>query len=278
MKTADEMLKSRLVELSKNQFKPGREEDCFLLIKEVCRNLGSPDAVLRDELGYTLLAEWVYRQKLLTNDQLHELYKMMISEDMWFYKIGEIQTDSVLMRSFTSLGMTLLLKTDQDDPFLTKTDWQKALMSTVQYCTLEKDLRGYSETAGWMHAAAHVADLLTAFAEHPDFSSIHTKTLLTCMERIMENAKTVFKDEEDERLARSLKALVQHSHLSADEMLDWFARIPLEAESYINGYRKRINWKHLFRASLLQLHKKDLFSQERLSSELTRSRFNNPYI
>jgi hypothetical protein len=37
---------------------------------------------------------------------------------MWFYKIGESNTDSVFMRSFTSLVITLLLKVDKDVPFL----------------------------------------------------------------------------------------------------------------------------------------------------------------
>jgi hypothetical protein len=203
----------------------------------------------------------------------------MVSENMWFYKIGEINTDSVFMRSFTSLGITLLLLVDKDTPFLTKEEWETLLERTIEYCTLEKDLRGYVEENGWLHAAAHVADVLNAFAKHPNFSAHHTEYILTAINKVMENAQYVFQHEEDERLSRAIVNLVDDKHLSLEELMVWFEQANIDFEPYILGMRKRVNWKHLFRSCISQLSKKKLLTNLIDNSILTvANKFENPYI
>jgi hypothetical protein len=53
-----------LCELKSDYFEIPDNIEPFQLIKEVCRHLGNPDPVLRDELGYTLLADWIYKRKI----------------------------------------------------------------------------------------------------------------------------------------------------------------------------------------------------------------------
>jgi hypothetical protein len=53
----EETLLSLLNKISKLKFVVPPDIDPFELIKEVCRHLGNPNPVLRDEHGYSLLAE-----------------------------------------------------------------------------------------------------------------------------------------------------------------------------------------------------------------------------
>ncbi|MFC5651242.1 DUF2785 domain-containing protein [Paenibacillus solisilvae] len=276
----EETLLSLLNKISKQQFEVPPDIEPFELIKEVCRHLGNPNPVLRDELGYSLLAEWIYKKKTLNHQQLRELYSIMVSNHMWFCRIGEINTDSVFMRSFTSLGITLLLLVDIDTPFLTIEEWEILLERTVVYCTLEKDLRGYVEENGWLHAAAHAADVLNAFAKHPNFSVNHTRFILTAINKVMENALDVFRHEEDERLARAIANLIENKHLPLEELITWFEQANIDFEPYIVRMTKRINWKHLLRSCISQLTKRKLLTDSMDKSVLTtfNNLFDSPYI
>jgi hypothetical protein len=276
----EKSLLTLLNRISRHQFEIPNDIDPFDVIKEVCRNLGNPDPVLRDDLGYSLLVEWIYKRRTLNHQQLRELYSVMISDNMWFYKIGEVNTDSVFMRSFTSLGISLLLSVDRDTTFLTDEEWTILLQRTLDYCTLEKDLRGYDEQKGWMHAVAHVADVLNAFAKHPNFSIKHTKYMLTAINKVMENAQDVFQYEEDERLARVIANLVDNNHLRLEDLRAWFKKTDINFEPYILGMRKRVNWKLLFRSCYSQLLKRELVPHSNDLSILTvpNNKFDNPYI
>lgn len=275
----EKSLLTQLNEIMKNGFEVPTDTDPFVIIKEVCGHLGNPDPVLRDELGYSLLAEWIYKRRILNHQQLQELYSIMVSDNMWFYKIGEINTDSVLMRSFTSLGITLLLLVDSDTPFLTEEEWLALLERTVDYCILEKDLRGYVEETGWLHAAAHVADVFNAFAKHPKFAEKHTKYILKAINKVMENAQFVFQYEEDERFSRAISNLVYNKHLCLKELISWFDQAVIDFEPYIIGMRKRVNWKQLFRSTISQLSKRNLLHSTDISVlTVSNNKFDNPYI
>lgn len=280
MMFTEQTLLKLLNNISRNQFEVPTDLDPFQLMKEVCRHLGNPDPVLRDELGYSLLAEWIYRKKILNQQQLRELYSMISSDHMWFYRMGEMHTDSVLMRSFSSLVITLLLLVDKDTPFLTDGEWTILLERTVEYCTLEKDLRGYDEEKEWLHAAAHVADVLNAFAKHPNFSEKHTPYILEAINKVMENTQDVFQYEEDERLSRALANLVDYKHISLEELITWFEQANNDVEPYVVGMRKRVNWKLLFRSCISQLSKRKLFSYSNDLSLLAiaNKKFDNRYI
>jgi hypothetical protein len=204
----------------------------------------------------------------------------MISDNMWFNRIGEINTESVLMRSFTSLGITLLLLVDSDINFLEHDEWIDLLQLTVDYCTQERDLRGYDDGIGWLHSAAHVADVLNALANHPNYCREHNKYILKAINMVMENAVEIFQYEEDERLSRVITSLFGNNHLTLEELLMWFEQANIDLTPYLLGMRKRVNWKLLFRSCFSQLSKRKLYHNSIDNTLLTniKNKFENPYL
>lgn len=233
--------------------------DPYLIVQEILDHLGSPHAELRDRLGYTVLSQWIYRQRLLTPSQLHQIYTRVISSDMWFSHIGEQGTNSVLLRSFSSLTVALLLLVDADEPFLQQEEWEALLDITVRYCEQELDFRGYLAEAGWAHAAAHVADVINVFAKHPKTTSEHVPKLLQAIQVLIDHANEVFVDEEDERLARPINHLVQAQLLSIDELCQWLESVSCTRDEYLSSMYLRINWKHFARSLVFQLEGQERF-------------------
>jgi hypothetical protein len=128
------------------------------LIEDLSEYLGSPDRELRDEFAYSIPVHWIYRDKRLAPEELRGLLRLWSAN--LEVGLGEKGTDSVLLRSFSALDLSILAALDIERPFLTDAKFHALLSHGLGYLAKEHDLRGYDERVGWIHATAHAADLL----------------------------------------------------------------------------------------------------------------------
>ena len=139
-------------------------ESAIALATELVGYAGSPDRELRDGLAYEITASWVYEKKLFTPQELRAL--VHLDEANLTAKIGEVGTESVLARSFSALNLSVLAALDNDKPYLEKAEFDSLLDDAISYLAEERDLRGYDTKLGWVHSAAHTADLLKFLARN----------------------------------------------------------------------------------------------------------------
>ena len=78
--------------------------------------------------------------------------------------IGEAGTDTVLLRSFSALDLSILAALELQDPALDDSGYRGLLDDALAYLAAERDLRGIDPRVGWIHATAHTADLLKFLA------------------------------------------------------------------------------------------------------------------
>ena len=146
----------------KNQFAVPKGQSADALALELSGLLGSPDPELRDDLAYSILSNWVYRRDLLS------ISTLMTLTDTWRANLkdglGEMNTNSVLKRSFSALCLSLLATREAKAPFMGSERYHQLVAEAVRYLQAERDLRGYDVKVHWIHATAHTADLLTALA------------------------------------------------------------------------------------------------------------------
>lgn len=154
------MLKEELRIIVGNNFSLPQGIDEYSMVQQVVDLLSSTDPELRDKLAYRILNNWLLEKKLLPDEQLVKLLDNAISHNMLFNRIGEVGTDSIFLRSFSSLLIALLLIRDNRDQYLTENKVHKIMNTLITYCKSEKDYRGYVEGKGWAHAAAHISDAL----------------------------------------------------------------------------------------------------------------------
>ena len=86
------------------------------LTAELSGYLGSPDSEWRDDVAYSTLASWIYRQRIIPV----ELRRTLLAEWTGHLTsgIGERGTDAVFKRSFSALALGILAILYNEAPFL----------------------------------------------------------------------------------------------------------------------------------------------------------------
>lgn len=254
----DEMDKDELRRIIKDDYNLPEGKTEHGAIQDIIGILGSTDAELRDTLGYGVLNQWLLKKNFLNNEQLEMLLEKGLSEDMLFYKIGESGTDSVFLRSFSSLLIALILLRDNRNKFLNREKYEQMLERICSYCDLEKDHRGYVEGKGWAHAPAHIADVIDECVKNTYSELNECAMLWNALLSLTENASEVFEAEEDERISLAAAAMIELRKVPLHVFIKWLNKKEELIGRDIPSMKSRINFKHLIRSLYFRLSEKGL--------------------
>jgi hypothetical protein len=211
-------------------------ETAATLVPELVAMLGSPDPDLREEVAYSTLATWAYRDGALTPNELKALAFTL--RDNLALGIGEQGTDSVLLRSYSALTLTVLVARDARVPFLDAGELGTLLDAVARYAPAERDLRGYVPDKGWHHAGAHTADLLRSLARHPRVDNAGLIRVLSAVADLVDNAGGVaFVHGEEERLARAAVTALRRDLVPIGEVRVFLDRITRAERQVWQAYR-----------------------------------------
>jgi uncharacterized protein DUF2785 len=212
--------------IKEHNFAVPSDESVSALALEIADLVVSTDPSLRDGRGYETLAAWIYRDNLLTGEQLEalrgKLLPAMISH------IGESENDTVFGRSFSALYMSILAAQDLRKPFLSTAGFEETLNTALRCYAEEKDLRGYVPVKGWAHATAHVADLLKFLARSPHLSAGDQKRIVNGVSQRCRAAHLVFTWGEDARMAAGLLSIVDRKDFDVSPFETWFKALITE--------------------------------------------------
>ena len=159
--------KEFLESLIANDYKLPDEVDAYPFCIELTRNLGSPDPVFRDELTSTILDHFVSDPEFITGDQAGRILAVCLDDDHLLEGIGEQNTDSVFMRSFSALISSSIIDRDSREQELDPEFIRDSINRLLHYSKMERDLRGFVHHKGWAHSVAHLSDAFFASANHP---------------------------------------------------------------------------------------------------------------
>jgi len=206
--------------IKENNFAVPAHESAGALALEIPVLAASTDPTLRDGCGYEILAAWVYRNHLLTPEQLESLRSKLLPA--MTAHIGESENDTVFGRSFSALYMSILAAQDLRQPFLSDATFKQTLDVALRCYAEEKDLRGYVPIKGWAHATAHVADLLKFLARSPHLSVEDQRRIVNAVAQRGRSAHLVFIWGEDARMAATLLSIVDRKDFDASIFKTWF--------------------------------------------------------
>jgi hypothetical protein len=198
-------------------------ESAFGLVGEAVSLLGHPDSFWRDDVGYGVVASCVYRKKVLKPEERRALVARLSANLR--RGIGESGTDSVLLRSFSALDLSILAALETADPALDAAGYARLLDDGLAYLKDERDLRGLEPRVGWIHATAHTADLLKFLARDARFKPQDQARLLdAAWSKLTASGAPVFTHAEDERLAAALVSVVRRSDFDPASLDPWLER------------------------------------------------------
>jgi len=198
-------------------------ESAFGLVGEAVSFLDSTDSAWRDDVGYGVVAACVYQKKLLKPQERRELVARLSANLR--RGIGESGNDSVLLRSFSALDLSVLAALENERPALDEAGYRRLLDDALAYLRDERDLRGLEPRLGWIHATAHTADLLRFLARDPRFTlADQARLLAAAWSKMTAPGTPVFTHAEDERLAASLLSVVRRPDFDPAILDPWLAR------------------------------------------------------
>jgi hypothetical protein len=209
--------------LKQQDFKVPAETGVLPLAIEATALLGSTDPELRDEIAYEAFVAWVYRDQRLTPAELNQLRVILVRHAV--YGLGDSEDDSLFLRSFSILVLSVLAAQDLKVPFLDATAFNELVDLGVYSLTDERDLRGYVPHKGWGHATAHCADLLKFLARSQRLSREQQARMVEAIAHRLQTAGQVFTWGEDARLAYALAALAHRADADPSPFSAWFSAV-----------------------------------------------------
>jgi hypothetical protein len=246
--SVENALKERLSRIAQNGYHVSDETEVWPLAIQMMRSLGSIDPELRDILIYSTLDRWT--ELYFDAQQLGILLNTVLDDEHLFHGLGEQETDSVFMRSFSSLAIASCVARHRTHPFLTAQSVDETHRRMLSYLSRERDLRGHVADKGWAHAIAHAADALGQLALCPELAAESLLDMLRVIRETIVGAAVVFTDEEDERLVRPVLGIVGRGVLTQADIAEWlsgFASFELPP-TWSEWVRKKTNTKHFMRS------------------------------
>jgi hypothetical protein len=90
----------------------------------------------------------------------------------------------------------------------------------------ERDLRGWDDRLGWLHAVAHGADALALFGRSPRLGRDDVRGLLgIARERMLAETDHVLREQEEDRLAYALALVLSRTELDEEDSVGWLVPI-----------------------------------------------------
>lgn len=204
------------------------------LLPELLSFLGSTDIDVRDPFGYTILTLWIVRDRHYAPDDLRKM------RDEWLANlekgIGENGTDSVFLRSFSVLMLSILAYRDNQESFFSREEIKTLVDKVLAYFTAEKDLRGFTSDKGWAHSAAHTADAFKFLARNPlSDAADHQRMLEVIADKLLLPVTYTYIHSEDERLVSAVIDILKRETVDAVFWTAWIERFSTWKTSWPEG-------------------------------------------
>jgi len=231
--------------VARDRYTPPANTTAAALADELVGMLASSDPEQRDDIAYSTLASWIYQQKLLDAAALRPIVGRLLAN--LTRGVGERDANTVFGRSFSALVLSVVIARDNVDPVLDAASWRTIESAAFAYLSAEQDLRGYDPDTGWMHSAAHTADLLKFLARSRYVDASGQRRYLDAIATKLTSASIVFTHGEDERFARAVLSLVARPDFDAAQFGAWLQRTKPGVPEHptVAQLRAAQNWKNL---------------------------------
>ncbi|HUG33583.1 MAG TPA: DUF2785 domain-containing protein [Anaerolineales bacterium] len=213
------MEKEFWVDLGKNEYKIPGGYELRDLTKTLFSYLGSTDPELRDEIAYTVYANWLKRG-MYTRDEVRAHVEELTSN--MEHGIDKTESDTVFLRSFSVLFLAEIVHNDNKKPLLDEVQIKAILAKGLWYLEAEKDPRGYIPVKGWAHALAHTADLMLVLGKNNKTDRHDLEEMLHAIaKKLIHSTNWVYIHGEDERLANAVTAILRRELITSEFLKTW---------------------------------------------------------
>ncbi len=207
------------ISLAKNDFQVPEGYTLTNLTDILFSYLDSTDPELRDDIAYTVYANWLKREMYSREELKSHIERLLSNLDTG---IGETESDTVFLRAFSILFLAEIVHNDNKKPLLEKEQIKRILDKGLWYLDAEQDPRGYIQVKGWAHALAHTADLLLVLARNRYINETDLGNMLWVISvKMIHSTNHVYIHGEDERLASAVLEILRRDLVPLDQVESW---------------------------------------------------------
>jgi hypothetical protein len=256
-----------LSELKQRHFDIANANERQIFARNLLPCLNSPDATLRDRIGYEAYATWRHNKSLDTATWQFIERSLLVKLNN-----GEPDPDGVI-KPFAALVLADAIKADRAAPYLSDDERKSLLNAATNYLIAMRDYRGFDNDVGWRHGVAHVADLLAQLALSPSFGKVEMDQILTAIAvQIVPTETHFYVYGESERLATVVVVVASRGMYTAEDWGAWLAKIasPTPLASWDDAYwsQSGLAKRHDTMNFLLALYAQTAFDKRSAISQL----------
>lgn len=220
------------ISIAKNEYKIPDGPSLGEITKTLFGYLGSTDPELRDDIAYTVYANFL-KCEMYSKEEVRAHVDVLLSN--LEEEIGETESDSVFLRAFSILFLAEIVHNDNKKPLLDEDVVRSILAKGLWYLDAEKDPRGHVPVKGWAHALAHTADLMLVLGRNRQTMKEDLEKILQGISnKLVHSTNWIYIHGEDERLANAVMAVFARDLVSEDFLKEWLKSF-LEPEKSWNG-------------------------------------------
>lgn len=220
--------------LAKNDYAIPAGHTLDELRKTLFGYLGSTDPELRDDIAYIVYANWLKREMFTKDEVRAQVDELLANLDKG---IGETESDSVFLRTFSVLLLAEIVHNDNKKPLLEKDQIQTILAKGLWYLDAEKDPRGHIPVKGWAHALAHTADLMLVLGKNRQTEKDDLEKILQGIaNKLVHSTNWVYIHGEDDRLANAVLMTLQRNLVSTGFLGTWLKSFTEPERSWSGAY------------------------------------------
>ena len=228
------MDKSFWTEIAQHEYAIPAGHDLNELTRELFSYLGHSDPELRDDIAYGVYANWL-KQKRYSLEVIREHVALLMAN--LETGIGETESDSVFLRTFSALLLAEIVHNDNKSQLLEKEQVLAVLTRGLWYLAAEQDPRGHIPVKGWVHALAHTADLMLVLGKNRNTEKTDLERILTAIStKLVNSTQSVYIHGEDDRLANAVTAIFGRDLLTTEFIAAWLKMFTQPQTSWLGAY------------------------------------------
>lgn len=247
------LTRNDLVSIKQNKFEVPTSVDIQTLAVSMTACLANKDPVLRDEIAFSALQNWM-RSKRLSKITVHKLY-----ENLSKTLLSTHASKAGFVEPFSALTLSEVARYDRNDETLSNEERSSLVNTAVRYMNSIHDYRGFDAKQGYRHGVAHTADLMLQLSLNPALEKNQLDQMLSALSnkiRVTDEHSYVYG--EPTRLMVSVFYIAKRKLHSEAEWKAWFATIasPKPEAKWDGALKSQAGWsrKHNAEAFLLAMY------------------------